>query len=113
MLKRKNRITLNKEFDHVFKNGKSFYNNIFGFKVVINDKKLFRFGILLGLKVSKKAVVRNRFKRQIRSIIQQKLPLLKQEYDFVIIVLPKVIDCSFDEIEQYISQGLNKLGLYK
>lgn len=113
MLAKKNRISLDKEFDRVFKTGQSFYAKILGLKTAQNNLKDSRFGILVGLKVSKKAVIRNKIKRQIREVVHQELPFLKEGYDVVIIVLPLILDKKFEEIDQVIRIGLKKLNLYK
>jgi len=113
MLEKKNRINLDKEFDHVFKTGQSFYAKVFGIKSIDNDLENIRFGLLVGLKVSKKAVIRNKIKRQIRAIISQEIPLLKEGKDVVIVVFPLILDKNFEEIKVFLKNGLNKLGLYK
>lgn len=113
MLAKENRITLNKEFDRVFKTGQSFYAKEIGVKAISNSLNLSRFGILVGLKVSKKAVIRNKIKRQIRAIISQEMPNLKGGKDVVIISLPLILEKNFEEIEKTLKFGFNKLNLYK
>ena len=113
MLAKENRINLNKEFDRVFKTGQSFYAKVIGVKTVPTDLKYTRFGILVGLKVSKKAVIRNKVRRQIRAIISQELPNLKPGKDVVIIVLPLILEKNFEEIEKTLISGFKKLDLYK
>ncbi len=113
MLAKENRIRLNKEFDRVFKSGQSFYGKTIGFRVAANNFSESRFGIMLGLKVSKKAVVRNRIRRQIRAIISQELDLIKSGYDIVLIVLPAIIEQDFLMIEKTIKNGLKRADLYK
>ena len=113
MLGKNNRISRNKDFDRVFKLGQSFYGKIIGLKVVDNNTSFSRLGILISTKVSKKAVVRNRFKRQIREIIQKQLPNMKNGKDIIIIVFPQILDKNFQEIEKLLLAGLNKLNLYK
>jgi ribonuclease P protein component len=113
MLEKKNRINLDKEFDRVFKTGQSFYAKVFGLKAIDNKLEYSRFGLLVGLKVSKKAVIRNKIKRQIRSIISQEIPILKNGKDVVIVVLPLILDKNFEEIKKLLKNGLLKLDLYK
>lgn len=113
MLAKENRISLDKEFDRVFKTGQSFYAKVIGIKTALNDLKYARFGILVGLKVSKKAVIRNKARRQIRSILGQELPSLKTGKDVIIIVLPPILDKNFKEIKEILISGLKKLDLYK
>lgn len=103
----------NKEFDRAFKIGQSFYGKILGIKAVNNDLKVSRLGILISTKVSKKAVIRNHFKRQIREIIQSELPLLKDGKDLVIIVFPQILNKKFEEIKFFLKNSLKNLRLYK
>jgi ribonuclease P protein component len=113
MLEKNNRINLDKEFDRVFKTGQSFYAKVFGLKALSNNLLTTRFGILVGLKVSKKAVIRNKIKRQIRAIISKEIPRLKPGYDVVIVVFNLILDKEFTEIEDLLKKGLKKLDLYK
>ena len=113
MLKSANRLSKNKEFDHVFKTGQSFYGKIIGIKAAENGLDTNRIGILISTKVSKKAVVRNRFKRQVRSVIQTELPALKTGKDLVIIVSSLILDKNFQDIQDIIKNGLKRLNLYK
>lgn len=113
MLEKKNRITLNKEFDHAFTAGQSFYAKEFGIKAVTNNLGVSRVGLLVGLKISKKAVIRNKIKRQIRAIISKEISLLVAGKDIVIIALPKIVFTTFSELKELIQFSLKKLKLYK
>ena len=113
MLKKENRIRKDKEFDRVFKAGLSFYGKDLGFKLAKNTLGLSRFGILINTKVSKKAVVRNKIRRQIRAIIEKKLPDIDKGGDLVIIVFPLILDKNFQEIEKIILSGLSRLKIYR
>ncbi len=113
MLVKNNRICLDKEFDRVFKTGQSFYGKAFGLKIINNDKANSRFGILVGLKVSKKAVIRNKIKRQIRSIISQEILSVKKGKDVVIIVFSLILDKNFEEIKKALKVMFQRANLYK
>lgn len=113
MLKKANRISKNKEFDRIFKTGQSFYGKVFGIKATKNNLDKSRFSIMISTKVSKKAVVRNHFKRQIREIIKQELPAIKTGYDVVFIVFYQILDKKFEEIKKSAIYGFSKLNLYK
>lgn len=103
----------NKEFDRAFKLGQSFYSRILGVKAVDNELGISRFGILISTKVSKKAVIRNKIKRQIRAVLHAEMPKLKTGKDLVIIVFPQILDKKFQEIKDFIILSLNKIRLYK
>jgi len=113
MLEKNNRIRLDKEFDRVFKTGQSFYGKVLGLKAADNRLAYSRFGIMVSLKVSKKAVIRNKIKRQIRSIISQELLSLMTGKDVVVIVFPLILDKNFEEIKKTLKNGFEKLNLYK
>ncbi|WP_017305812.1 ribonuclease P protein component [Spirulina subsalsa] len=53
-------------------------------------------GIAVGKKVSKKAVRRNRIKRQIRAILQPLLPLLSPGLKLIVIVKPNANPCEYE-----------------
>lgn len=113
MLKKTNRITKDKEFDRAFKTGQSFYTKVFGLKAADNNLATDRLGILVSTKVSKKAVVRNKIKRQIKEIVQKELPNLKSGKDLVIIVFSQILDKKFEEIKDSVVSAFKKLKLYK
>ena len=113
MLKRVNRISRNKDFDRVFKTGQSFYSKVFGIKASLNNVESIRFGILISTKVSKKAVIRNLYKRQLRTIFKNELPLLKSGHDVVLIVFPLILDKNYQELTELLKIGLKRLKLYK
>jgi ribonuclease P protein component len=63
-------------------------------------------GISIGLKVSKRAVIRNRIKRRIRSAIQELLPHLSSGWQIVIVVKPSATQCSYGQFLQELKQLL-------
>ncbi len=65
-----------------------------------------RIGISISKKVSKKAVVRNRIKRQIRAILRQMLPFISKGWDIVIVVKPTAKECNYDEFLQQLEKLL-------
>jgi len=113
MLKKENQLKLDKEFDQVFKKGRSSYVEILGIRVFLTQADESRFGILVSNKVSKKAVARNKIKRQIKEIFRLKLAKIKPGYDIVIITLPSILGKNYQEIEAAIDVNLKKLRLLK
>jgi ribonuclease P protein component len=110
MLSRLNRLTKNKEFENVFKNGRSSYDKILGIKAAPNNLGAVRFGILISTKISKKAVERNKVKRRIRDILKKNLGQLSN-CDIIIITLKGIIENTYAEIEQSIVFQLKRLRL--
>lgn len=68
-----------------------------------------RFGISISRKVSKKAVTRNRIKRQIRAGVQLLLPRAKPGWHVVISVRSAAVNCQYAEFLQELEQQLTKL----
>lgn len=87
MLPFQNRLTKKKDIEAVFKYGNFFSFGDISLKVSENKLKETKIGIVVGLKFSKKAVERNRVKRQIREIIRAKLNRIRSGFD--IILIPK------------------------
>ena len=65
-----------------------------------------RIGVSISTKVSKRAVVRNRIKRQILAVFQQLLPHLSPNWDLVIVVHPQAIQCDYPQFLQELKQLL-------
>lgn len=68
-----------------------------------------RIGISISQKVSKKAVVRNRIKRQIRAILRQLLPRISPGWQVVVGVRPGAQECEYGqflrELEQLLAEA--------
>lgn len=106
MLPNKNRLKKDADFQKTWKRGLSFYTKILGFKILQNNLAVSRFGIVVGTKISKLAVVRNRLKRQIREILHKKIKEIVPGYDLVITVLPAAAGKTSEELEGEINSGL-------
>lgn len=65
-----------------------------------------RIGISISQKVHKRAVVRNRIKRQLRAVCRQLLPRLAQGWDLVITVHPQALQCDYQQFLQELEQLL-------
>jgi len=76
-------------------------------KLQIDQGKLpTRIGISISQKVSKKAVVRNRIKRQIRAILRQLLPRLAPGWQLVVVVRPGAEQCEYAHFLRELEQLL-------
>lgn len=111
MLNKKNRLTKQKEVEAVFKRGRGSYDGYLGVKIVKNELEISRAAIIIGVKVSKKAVVRNKIKRRIAHIFREELPRFKIACDLVVVVLPPAAGLDFQELKSSIHTHLSKLGV--
>lgn len=63
-------------------------------------------GISISQKVSKRAVVRNRIKRQLQAILYQFLPQIQPGWHLVIVVKPSATQCRYEQFLQELKQLL-------
>lgn len=100
MLPQANRIKKKKDFDFIFKNGRSFKDRFLVLKAAENGLSVTRIGIIVSLKVSKKAVVRNKIRRNIRQFAATKTDARRGNADLVFIALPGIEKAGKDEIKK-------------
>ncbi|MCK5416022.1 ribonuclease P protein component [Candidatus Parcubacteria bacterium] len=112
MLKKKNILKNKKEFDFVFKKGKSNYDKILGIKIIKNNLNYNRFGVILGKKVNKLATERNKIKRRIKAILFNEEQILKSGFDIIVIPSPMIADKDYKFIKQTIVKILKILKMY-
>ena len=67
-----------------------------------------KFGISISKKVSKKAVVRNRIKRQIKGIIRSNFKATTPGWKVVIVIKPKAIECKYEHFLRELEELLKK-----
>ena len=107
-MKKSYRVKSEKDFNAIFNDKQSVANKRFVIYKLDKDQKHFR----VGLSVSKKlgnAVVRNRIKRLIRSVLTELKPQLQSEIDFIVIARKPVVSMNYQEIKKCMMHVL-KLG---
>jgi len=72
-----------------------------------------RFGVVVGLKVHKKAVKRNLIRRRIREILRKHLAEIAPGKDVMIMVNSKALDADYAELEAQTLSCLAKLKILK
>ena len=86
MLPSENRLKKKEDFEAVYRYGKASSIDNLAIRFKKNDQRETRIGVVVGINFSKKAVERNRIKRQIRAILKKTLPQMRPGWDVVIIV---------------------------
>ncbi|HHP7243983.1 MAG TPA: ribonuclease P protein component, partial [Elainellaceae cyanobacterium] len=64
--------------------------------------------VSISQKVSKKAVTRNRIKRQIQSAMQRLLPRMSEGWQVVVVVRPRAMQCDYSQFLQELEQLLTE-----
>jgi len=111
MLLKINRIKKKKDFGNIFKNSKSFKNDFFIFRIAKNNLGINRFGFVVGLKISKKATIRNKTRRRMVEIIKAEAEKIKNGTDLILIALSGIEKKGFSEMKDIINKALIKTGL--
>lgn len=73
-----------------------------------DTERSLRIGVSISQKVSKKAVTRNRIKRQIQSAMQRLLPRMSENWQIVVVVRPRAMQCDYSQFLQELEQLLTE-----
>ena len=111
MLPKKNRLIKEKDFNQIHKFGNFVGEKFLAIKFQNNNLNISRFGFLVGTKISKKAVARNKVKRRLRESIYLKLNKIKSGFDVVFLTKPEIVYKSYDEINTAVESVLNRSNL--
>ncbi|OGM00472.1 ribonuclease P protein component [Candidatus Uhrbacteria bacterium RIFOXYC12_FULL_57_11] len=104
-------MRLDKDIKALFAKGKGVFDVWVGFKFRKNDLNVTRFAVVVGTKVSKSAVVRNRLRRQVREAIRTRLSDIRPGYDIMVLVKKEAMGASFQELEKHVVSGLKKANI--
>lgn len=111
MLNQLHRLKKNNDIVRVLKEGKKFIESFLIIKTLPNDLKETRFAFIVSKKFSKKAVERNRIRRQISEAIKDNLTTIKKGTDAVILSMPGSQEWDTQEVKKIIKRLLDKAKL--
>ena len=111
MLPKQNRLKKEKDFNRVFRDGKKIKEDALFFQWAPNNLKISRFGFIVSKKISKKATMRNKIKRQLRELIRKRIAVLQKGIDGVFVTRPGLEKKGFSEIEKIVIHILSKTRL--
>ena len=100
-----------KNFDAIFLNGKFYQSEQVILRIFPSGQNSSRFAVIISAKVNKKAVVRNRLRRQMNEIIRQNLKKIKPGFDIILIAKPKLTELFFKAIEAELVGLFKRVGL--
>lgn len=114
MLAKKYRLNKTKDIEKILGKGQILFSPFLNLKYLSyaagTPAPNSHFCIIISTKISKKAVVRNRAKRQISAVLEKILPNLKKPLDAVVLTKPAITVADFSQIEAEIKQLLAKAG---
>src|SRR3989344_6984192 len=111
MLSAKDRLRHEKDIKALFAEGKGVFDAVCGLKYRKNGLSDSRFAVVVGTKVSKSAVDRNKVRRRIRSVLEARMDAIKPGYDVAFLVRPGAIKKDFKAIETAVVSSLTRAKL--
>ena len=109
-MKKINIIKESKDFEIIIHKGKFIKNKYYIlYYLKNNSNKYYRFGISVGKKISNKAVVRNKLKRRLKTIIDNNKNFYQNNQDYIIIMKRSCLEASFEELENNFIDLINKV----
>lgn len=111
MLPKNHRLTARGDFKEVFQGSLRSRSGPFQLVCRKNTLPNSRFGFIVSLVVSKKAVERNKLRRQLHEIVREVFPSLSSGYDCVIRAYPGAEKLGFEEMKRDVFSMLQKSKL--
>lgn len=102
-----------KDFQHVYQKGKVFGNRNLVLYYIENGKGTNRLGVIVSKKVSNRAVVRNRIRRQLKEAYRKNEARYAVGYDLILIAKATCIDERFGVIEKSLNHLFYKKKLMR
>ena len=99
-------VKTNQDFEKIIKDGKCIKNKYFVVHHLPNNLKYDRYGISVSKKLGN-AVFRNKYKRKIRSIIDNYKKLYINNEDYIIILRKEAIDCDYELLKKELFSLIN------
>lgn len=107
-MKKINIIKESKEFEKIINGRRHYVNKYFNIYIMKKEQKYFRFGITVPKKIGD-SVVRNKIKRQIKSILYKNIRVNK-DLDYVIIVRKEILTVKYKEMLNQLNLLLEKIN---
>lgn len=99
MLAKKFRLASSREIKKIIQRGKQVKNPYMAIRYGGSFRQVSRCAVIISNKISKKAVVRNKLRRQIKAIFFVSQPKFFGNYDMVIIGRSGIVNMAFQELK--------------
>lgn len=109
MLPAAHRLRKRHDFQRASRSGVTIDSDYFRIKYIKNILPTTRVGIVIPNKLIKKAVVRNRKKRQVRAAIGELLSSLPPGYDMVLFAQPNITGAQYADIRQALEESISHI----
>lgn len=109
-MKKINIIKSNRDFERIIRNNKPFKYKDYIIYIEKKDNNNYKFGLSVGKKIGN-AVTRNKYKRRLKSIIDQKN--YQNGFNCIIIVGKGILSKSFEEMKYNLFEAFEKINILK
>ncbi len=101
-----------RQVEYILKKGQSSTSKLFILKFTENNEEKSKYATIISSKISKKAVERNKLRRQIYEIIRTALKESTPEKNLNLVLIPKkqILSSSFEEIQEDIKEIIIQNG---
>ena len=110
MLNKKNRLTKNRHFQFIYRKGEKVYSKNMYLVYAPTKIKPCKVGIVVSNKVGK-AVKRNKIKRRLRVIIGEMIGNINQNYNYILVAKPEIIETDFLGLKKEVNYLFKKGNL--
>lgn len=107
MLNKRHRLTKNKYFQYIYKKGCKVYGKDLYIVYAPTKIRPCKIGVVVSNKVGK-AVKRNKVKRRLRAILDSVLGSIKNDYNYIVVAKPEIINVDFERLEKELITTLKK-----
>lgn len=107
-MKKREVVKDNRLFNSIIDNGKKIKNKYFILYYKVNELSP-KFGIAVGKKVGN-AVIRNKYKRKIRAIVDSNKLLFPKNYNYIIIVRKECLELSHQKLNDNLVELIEKVN---
>jgi len=108
-MERARRLPGGRAFESVYSKGTVTSGPFVVLRVLPNGGEVTRWGFAVGKRLSKKAVVRNRLRRQLREAARQLA--VAGGYDVVVTARPKALEAPFVDLQRALRRTIERAGL--
>ena len=105
----KNRLNNKRDFETVFKEGKTGKGSFLFIRIAPNNRPVSRFGFVVPAKAAKKAVLRNKIRRDLSELIRLNMGKISGGYDIIVIIRNGAV--STDVLKDDLKEVLKRLKI--
>jgi len=111
MLKKINRVSKRKEVEELRKARLVYQSPIFGMLFLDKEDEEKKFLMIISKRISKKAVIRNKLKRQMTEAVRLNLSKIREGVRVGFLVRARILEWKWEEIKAEMEKALKEVGI--